>query len=134
MTHKWIPVLVLVLFSAAGVGAAEEAFCIKAKADLGGRMFTAKVPLYEAKIWPDEIREMERDAEEIRQGAKTIVKNVECGSKRVVMTLKPDGPGSKVEIYFFISREGRLDPDARKAFDHMMTYVFEEAPGAGATE
>ncbi len=123
--------LVVAMISFAGVAlAGGEEFCMTAKADLKGSTFTARVPLYEIRIDPGGIREIERDEEEIRQGAKTIIMNVECGSKRVAMTLAPDGPGADVEIYFMISREGRLEPDARKDFDHMMSYVFEEAPGS----
>ena len=118
----------------AGVASAKEEFCVQAKADLKFEVFTAKVPLYQTKIWPDEIRKLERDEDEIRQGSKAMIKDVGCGAKRVEVTLKPDGPGDSVEIYFYISRADRLKPGAREDFDRMMTYVFEDAPGAKSEE
>lgn len=139
MTHRrtylWLPFFMLAMLSMAGASLAEdEAFCLEAQAELKGQIFTAKEPLFETKIGLDGILSMERDGEEVRQGAKTILKKVECGSKRVAVTLRPDGPGSKVEIYFMISRDVRQDPEARKAFDRMMTFVLESAPGAVASD
>ena len=49
------------------------------------------------------------------------------------MTQKPDGPGDTIEIYFYISLEHRLKLGAREDLEHMMTYVFEEVPGARAS-
>ncbi len=134
MSHRWIACLAVAMISTAGAAPAKEEFCVKAKEDLKGKTFTAKVPLFQTKIWPDEIRELERDSEEIRQGAKTIVKDVGCGAKRIEVTLRPDGPGEEVEIYFYISREGRLEPGAREDFDRMLTFVFEDVSEAGESD
>ena len=134
MNNRWVIAIlaIIVMISAAGVAAAKEAFCVQLKEEMLWEIVTAKVPLYQTKIDRDEIRKLERDEEEIRKGAKAKIKDVGCGAKKIELTLKPDGPGSGVEIYFYISREDRLKPGAREDFDRMMTYVFEDPPGANA--
>ncbi len=133
MNNTWKPSLTIFMIAmmlAAGAASAKEEFCVKAKEDMQWEMVTAKVPLYQTKIDRHEIRKLERDGDEIRKGSQATIKDIGCGAKKVEVTLKPDGPGDSVEIYFFISRDERLKPGAREDFEHMMTYVFEEVPGA----
>ncbi len=106
----WIPVFVIAMMAPAGVALAAEEFCVKAKEELKGEIVTAKVPLFQTKIWPDEIRKLERDSDEIRQGSKAVIKDVGCGGRRVEVTLKPDGPGDKVEIYFYTRAKRGSNP------------------------
>ncbi len=132
MINRWMVAImaVIVMMQAAGVASAKEEFCIKLKEEMLWEIVTAKVPLYQTKIDRQEIRKLERDEDEIRKGSKAKIKDIGCGARKIEVTLKPDGPGSGVEIYFYISREDRLRPGAREDFDRMMTYVFEDPPGA----
>lgn len=131
----WIATIAAIaMMATAGVASAKEEFCVKLKEEMLWEMVTAKVPLYQTKIDRDQIRKLERDEEEIRKGAQAKIKDIGCGARKVEVTLKPDGPGDSVEIYFYISRADRLLPGAREDFDRMMTYVFVDPPGAEAKD
>lgn len=107
------------------VAQAKELFCVRLEERLDGKIFAAKVPLYDTEIGYDMIFHLERDGEEIGEGEEFTVVDVDCGRKAIEMTLKPQRKGDKVEIKFFLSRSERAESDSKERLEHMMDHVFE---------
>jgi hypothetical protein len=123
--HRFV--LTLLIVASPGAAFAADPFCRDLQADLQSKEFVAKVPLYDTKIEHDEILRLERDREEIPEGATATVVNLECGGKKMEMTLKSVGRmGEKVEIIFFLTRNDRERQDAAELFQKMFGYVLEE--------
>jgi len=98
------------------------------KTYLGGQVFIAKKPLYDTKIAQDGIFKLERDKEEIPQGARFRVKDVECKKNQIKMTLRQEAPVklSGVEIHFFFNIGQWAMPNSIVEFKKMTEFVFEE--------
>jgi hypothetical protein len=107
-----------------GIAYAVEPFCREAIDDLKPKTFLAKEPLYDTKIAADGILDRERDKEEIRQGARLKVVDIECEKNKLELTLKPVAGGAKVEIVFFLSIFERREKGGRELFEKMLGYVF----------
>lgn len=126
---SWLLVVpaLLVLLTLLPSSAAADEDCPKLSASLEGRTFIAKKPLYDTKIAQEGIIKLERDKEEIPEGASFTVLNVDCGGKKVELTLRQNTTykRDKVEIYFLFNRAQRAMPDADATFEKMMSYVFE---------
>ena len=95
---------------------------------LGGQVFIAKKPLYDTKIAQDGIFKLERDKQEIPQGARFRVKDVECKKSQIKMTLRQEAPVklSGVEIHFFFNIGQRAMPNGVEEFKKMTEFVFEK--------
>ncbi len=124
--RKWIPCFGIVMLWIGGSAAqAADPFCVELERELSGKVFVAKVALYDTEIGHDMIYHLERDAEEIREGEQLRVVEVDCDKRTLEMKLKPMRRGDKVEIKFYLSRDERASQDGRKLLEKMMGYVFE---------
>ncbi len=111
-------VLVLGLFLAAGSVTAADESCRQLQKEYVGKKFISKEPLYDTVIGHAGIIKLERDKQEIRPGAVCLVKDIECGGKRVEVILKQVSNSkefNKVEIRFRIHKVERQGPDGMVA-------------------
>ena len=128
MKPKYITLLafagLLIAFSPPAVADAE---CPELTAQLQGRVFVAKKPLYDTKVALEGIVKLERDKEEIPEGASFTVIKVDCKSKKVELALRQNlsYKKDKVEVHFLFTAAQRAMPDADGNFEKMMSYVFE---------
>lgn len=93
-----------------------------------GKTFVAKKPLYDTKIALEGIVKLERDKEEIPEGASFTVLQVDCSGKKVELTLRQNlsYKTDKVEVKFLMTAAQRALPNAWENFQKMMDYVFED--------
>lgn len=127
--------IAVVLIAFPSLAAADDE-CPKLTTQLQGRTFIAKKPLYDTKIAVEGIVKLERDKEEIPEGASFTVLKVDCKSKKVELTLRQNlsYKKDKVEVYFLFSAAQRAMPDADANFEKMMSYVFEYPEDAGNSQ
>jgi hypothetical protein len=128
MKPLFLTVLALaVLLTAFPSQALADPDCPDLAAKLEGRVFVAKKPLYDTKIAQEGIVKLERDKQEIPEGASFTILDVDCGSKKVEMTLRQNASYKleKVEVKFLFTAAQRALPDADGTFEEMMSYVFE---------
>ena len=122
--------LTLLAFALVTIGlpfrVAADQDCPEITALLLGKTFVAKKPLYDTKISRDGIIKLERDKQEIPQGAELRVLNVDCGGKKVEVTLRQEAAVKldKVEIKFIFTAAERAMPNAEETFKTMMDYIF----------
>ncbi len=129
MKPLFLTVLALaVLLTAFPSQATADSDCPDLTAKLQGRTFVAKKPLYDTKIAQEGIVKLERDKEEIPEGASFTVLNVDCRSKKVELTLRQNASYKldKVEVHFLFTTAQRAMPNAEETFEKMMDYVFED--------
>ena len=129
MKSLFLTILALaVLLTAFPSQAAADRDCPDLAAKLEGRTFVAKKPLYDTKIAQEGIVKLERDKEEIPEGASFTVLDVDCSGKKVELTLRQNlsYKTDKVEVKFFFTAAQRALPNADEIFEKMMGYVFED--------
>lgn len=136
---RWTRRFVLLILIACAVPtvAAKDRACTEIGRQMVGVIYIAKEPLYDTVIGYDGIIKLERDKEEIRAGATCRVKDVECGRKKVEVTLKQVAGGrefNKVEIVFRIGDPERNTPEGMEAFQKMLSYVLEKPEADSSTE
>ena len=110
---------------------AADPTCGQIKRRYEGKTYFAHVPLYDTVVGRDGIIELERDNEEIPAGSESRVKDIECGGKKVEVTLKQvvgQREINKVEIYFRIRQEDREAAEGMAEFERMWSYVLAEDP------
>lgn len=111
---------------------AADRSCHELKLKFEGTVFVAKEPLYDTVIGDGGILDLERDEDEIQPGSACRVKDIECGKKKVEVTLKQvDGSRefNEVEITFRIDKYEREGPEGMGRFQKMWDLVLEpEAP------
>lgn len=126
-----LPLLAVAFFAASAVGA-ETDICRELRETLPGSVFRTLEPLYDTEIGPDGIWKLERDEEEIDPLRPAEVMRVRCRRHRMTVRLRrfdwegePDNDSKQVEIYFFLNRWQRRQPEAFDTFEIMLGYVFE---------
>ncbi|MGB3564093.1 MAG: hypothetical protein WBH85_02300 [Thermoanaerobaculia bacterium] len=128
MKSLFLTVLALaVLLTAFPSLAAADSDCPELATKLEGRIFIAKKPLYDTKVAPGGIVKLERDNEEIPEGATFTVLDVDCSGTKVELTLrlKANVKHEKVKVKFLFTAAQRALPNADGTFEEMMSYVFE---------
>ena len=110
---------------------AEPDICSELKQTLPGTVFQTVEPLYDTEIGPDGIWRLERDEEEIDPQRPAEVMRVKCRQARVALRLRPfdwdgnpDNKAKLVDIYFYLDRYKRRQPEAFETFEVMLGYVF----------
>lgn len=121
--------LVLGVFLSALPAIAADPSCRELVREYVGGTFITKEPLYDTVIGYAGIIKLERDKEEIRPGATVRVKDIECGSNTVEVTLKQVTEGkehNEVEIRFRIKKIEREAADGMSDFRKMWAYVLDD--------
>jgi len=119
----------VLLFSGLVVLEANDWSCKEIENAMVGQEYIAKKPLYDTVITPDGHVELEWDAEQIPEGAPCRVVDVDCGRKKVEVTLRQiDGDKllDRVEIYFRIRRTQRETTEGMKDYWKMVDLVLEK--------
>jgi hypothetical protein len=132
MLERSMMVLVILLFGlCTGLPqAVADDVCLELEEEIVGKIFVAKVPLYDTEVGFEGISKLERDKEEIPKGAEFTVLEVDCERKEIEMTLRQNVVGrkaGKVEIHLFFHQKERTKPDAREVLDTIIGHVFEKA-------
>jgi hypothetical protein len=106
---------------------ASDEVCLKFKYLLLGGKFTAKVPLYDTKVEINGITKLERDKEEVPQGAMLQVLKVECEGDEleVKIRLVSEWKFEATSIYFRFPGKARQLEDPVGDLRKMMGHVFE---------
>lgn len=124
-----LPAALLMLCSAPAL--ADDDICDELRETLPGSVFRTTEPLYDTEIGPDGIWKLERDEEEIDPQRPAEIRRVRCRRHRIALKVRPfDWDGNPddsmvVDIYFYLNRVQRRQPDAFDTFEIMLGYVFE---------
>ena len=96
--------------------------CRELKETLPGSVFRTLEPLYDTEIGPDGIWKLERDEEEIDPLRPAEIMRIRCRRHRMSVRLRrfdwegePDNDSKQVDIYFFLNRWQRKQPEALSA-------------------
>jgi len=127
---KKVVVLMIVLVCCGAVVAeANDWSCQEIKTGMIGQKYVAKKPLYDTVIFRNGRIDLEWDKEEIPEGATCQVVDVDCGRKKVEVTLRQVVGArflDKVDIYFKIRRAERETPEGMKDYWVMVDLVLEK--------
>ena len=107
---------------------ASDELCLEFKSMLLGERFIAKVPLYDTKIEVSGIAKLERDKEEVPEGAMLQVLKVECEGDKLEVKIKElaEHKTESADIVFRFASKFKKLPNPVGDLRIMMDLVFEQ--------
>ena len=128
MKPLFLGVLALAMFITVFPSQATAEYCPELTTMVLGKTFVAKKPLYDTKIAQEGIVKLERDKQEIPEGAPFTVLSVDCDGQRIKLRLRQNASYKleKVKVKFLFTRAQRELPNAEEIFEKMLDYVFED--------
>jgi hypothetical protein len=108
--------------------AAGEDVCLQFKSDVEGKIFVAKVPLYDTKVTTSGIKHLERDSEEVPKGREFSVFRVICTERRIQMTILEEGvyKPRMNEVYLLLHKRDRVVDGAAETLKKITNHIYNE--------